>query len=256
MHVIKWLWLFFIVSGVSLTTMAATKHSYIVGSQDIAYYPHYDFGREGDKGYAWAVLQAFAQHSGYHFEYRSYPIKRLQRALVNASIDFAYPDNKGWRALPSEVEPQTILSQPLITAISGTLVLEKHEFDPIGKFSSLVVPHGFTPVHWLDRIAQKRLNLVEVNTPIAALNLVLKGRVDGADIEYNVAQHLWQSTQQKSVITLAKMLPHGPVTFHLATIHQGNIIQQLNTFISNNQALMTKLRKFYRLIEPNELNGQ
>lgn len=239
-----WMLLFLFWIGCS---HASEQETLIVGCQDIDYYPHYNFNLADDKGYAWAVLEAFSKQSGHQFEYRAYPIKRLQRELADGNIAFVYPDNAGWQSLHQKIDSHKLLSEPLITASSGTIVLEKREFNPIEKFGSLAVPHGFTPEHWLEVIAQKRLHLLEVDTPIAALNLVLKDRVDGADIESHVARHLLAQSGQQSKVRLAKSLPHGPVTFHLSTIKRRDVIEQLNAFIASNQALMTQLRAEYQL---------
>ncbi|QHJ11713.1 hypothetical protein FX988_01948 [Paraglaciecola mesophila] len=249
-----WLILLYILGGG--LAHAASQKTFVVGCQDINYYPHYNFNLTEDKGYAWAVLEAFAKESGHQFEYRSYPIKRLQRALAEERIDFAYPDNADWRSLHEQIDSRKTLSKPLISAISGTMVLAKREFSHMSQFRSLGVPHGFTPVHWLERIAINRLNLFEVNTPIAAINLVLKDRVDGADVEYNVAQYLLATPEKKQKVTLAKNLPHGPVTFHLSTIKQKDVIHQLNDFIVSNQALLTQLRHYYQLLEPQDLRDR
>ena len=95
--------------------------------------------------------------------------------------------------------------------------------------------------------------MLEVNSPNAAINLVLKNRVDGADVEYNVAQYLLATPEKKQKVTIAKNIPHGPVTFHLSTIEQKDIIHQLNEFIVANQALLTRLRHYYQLLEPQDL---
>ena len=51
---------------------------YIVGAQNLAYFPHYDFASTVDKGAAWSILEAFSKASGHEFIYVSLPIRRLQ----------------------------------------------------------------------------------------------------------------------------------------------------------------------------------
>ncbi|MBJ2138810.1 transporter substrate-binding domain-containing protein [Paraglaciecola chathamensis] len=252
MHNTRWWLIWLSVFGISWAN-ASPQKTFVVGCQDIDYFPHYNFSLKEDKGYAWAVLEAFSQASGHQFEYRSYPIKRLQRALAQDSIDFAYPDNADWRSIHDKIDSRKTLSKPLISAISATMVLTEREYYSMKQFRSLGVPHGFTPVHWLERIAKNRLNVLEVNSPNAAINLVLKNRVDGADVEYNVAQYLLATPEKKQKVTIAKNLPYGPVTFHLSTIEQKDIIHQLNEFIVANQALLTRLRHYYQLLEPQDL---
>jgi hypothetical protein len=252
MHNTYWWLIFLYILGMSWAN-ASTQKTFVVGCQDINYYPHYNFNTVKDKGYAWAVLEAFSKHSGHQFEYLSFPIKRLQRALAEERIDFAYPDNADWDSLHDKTDSLKTFSKPLISAVSVTMVLKEREYFNMKQFRSLSVPHGFTPVHWLVRIAKNRLNLIEVNTPNAAINLVLKNRVDGADVEYNVAQYILATPARKRKVTLAKNLPHGPVSFHLSTIEQKDIIHEFNDFIMSNQALLTRLRHYYRILEPQEI---
>lgn len=52
-------------------------------------------------------------------------------------------------------------------------------------------PHyDFTPTAWLKLRNEYRVKLYEVPNAVTALNLVLKGQLDGADVEYHVAQHI------------------------------------------------------------------
>ena len=44
----------------ALSFSSACAETYVVASQNIAYYPHYEFSAVKDRGYAWALLEAFA----------------------------------------------------------------------------------------------------------------------------------------------------------------------------------------------------
>lgn len=63
---------------------------YVIGAQNLAYFPHYDFASSTDKGVAWSILEAFSEASGHEFVYLSLPIRRLQLELVKGNVDFEY----------------------------------------------------------------------------------------------------------------------------------------------------------------------
>lgn len=231
--------------------------SYIIGSEDIDYYPHYHFSeaREKDKGFAWAVFNEFAKQSGHTFTYLSYPIKRLRRKILAKSVDFIYPDNPKWTPSTALKENKTF-SNPVITAIGATLVLAEREAKGLTHFTSLSLPRGFRPVKWVKLISQDKVHAIEVHDAKAALQLVINGRVDGADVELNVANYLLQQMGKSQRLKFAPDLPNDPVTFHLSTIHHPKLIHQFNQFLQNNQALIRQIKHQYQIIEPHEFAMQ
>lgn len=72
---------------------------YVVGVEDISYYPHYE-SIDGvfQDSYSKAILDLFSEYSGHKLVYKPLPVKRLFRSIVNGSIDFKYPDNEYWSA--------------------------------------------------------------------------------------------------------------------------------------------------------------
>ena len=66
----------------------------------------------------------------------------------------------------------------------------------MAKFNTLAVPRGFTPIQWFKLQGRYDFNIVEVSTAWDALNMVLLGRADGADIEFNVANALMKEKER------------------------------------------------------------
>jgi hypothetical protein len=225
---------------------------YVVGAESIDYYPHYHFDDEKDKGYAWAVLEEFAKESGHVFKYEAYPIKRLRRELLTKKIDFLYPDNPKWNT-QQQKQSGKIFSLALVTAIGSTMVATTRLRTGINNFKSLSVPRGFTPIKWTSLISQNRVHIVEVSDALAALRMVIIGRVDGADVEYNVATHLLRELGQQQTLKFDPSLPHDPVTFHLSSIEQETIKLQFNQFILNHGEQLHQLKQHYNIIEPHQL---
>lgn len=238
-----------------LTTFASFGKSaaaFIVGAQDINYFPHYSFKEPNDKGYAWAVLDEFAKQEGLDFIYVALPIKRLQKELIKGTVDFAYPDNPKWQS--SEINTKTkAFSTPITKAMGGTMVLPVNLGRGIEYFQLLGVPLGFTPIMWDQWISRGSVKVVSVKDADAALQMVKRGRVDGADIEYHVARHLLRLAGNERALVLDPSLPYDIVDFQLSTIRHAAILKKLDLFLNSNQARLEVLKARYNLVAPAQI---
>ena len=180
------------------TTTLTAQTQFIIGTEDINFYPHYNFTRADSTGFANDVLQLFAREYGYQFSFQPLPV------------------NKN--------------------------ILLQH-------FRTLAVIHGFTPTAWLNLRNQYRFKLYEVPNAISAVNLVLKGELQGADVEYNVAQHILRTQQQEGALVVAEQLPVTRISFHLSTIRHPQVIQQFNRFLLSHQADIEALKHKYQLTD-------
>ena len=107
--------------ALALFTPAIQAETFIVGAQNIAYDPYYNFSSKHEKGLGWAILEAFSKQSGHQFVYLSMPAKRLQIELKKGNVDFVFPDNPRWNnSLTYNLNK--IYSPPLIETFSVTLI--------------------------------------------------------------------------------------------------------------------------------------
>lgn len=233
----------------SVLSLSAVAETFIVGAQNIQYYPHYDFSQENDKGLAWAILEAYADQSGHQLIYHDMPIKRLQLELLKGNVDFVYPDNPKWynQIIPAS---QKFFSVPLTRALGGTIVNPDDVGKGIDRVQRLSIPLGFTPVNWQQRVDQKLTRLVPVSDTLSALYLLKKNRVDAANLEYSVTQYLTLTSPQYGPFTLDPALPHDNVGFMLSTINHPDIILDINTFIRTHGELIESLQRKYNLRDP------
>ena len=234
-----------------LPQICFAKDVYIIGSQNINYFPHYHFESDTDKGFAWSLLEAFARQQGISFSYQSFPIKRLQRELQKGTIDFVFPDNARWH---SEADQQKIYSVGFITTTSGTIITRNKLGRGISEFKSLALPFGFTPVKWQGIDGFEKIRKIATPDAISALKMVVLGRVDGADVEYNVMQYARKSIDPEYTLVMDKSLPYSEVEFQLSTIKSGHLIESLNLFIQNQKHLVNALRQEYNIVLPQEVN--
>ncbi|MCU7554827.1 hypothetical protein OCL06_09465 [Alteromonas sp. ASW11-19] len=229
--------------------------TYVVGAQDIQYYPHYDFSKPDDKGLAWAILQVFAEQSGHTLVYHHMPVKRLQLELRKGNVDFVYPDNPKWynQNVPAE---EKFFSTPLTRALGGTIVRPEDVGRGIDSIRRLAIPLGFTPVNWQHRVDARQTQLVHVTDTLSALYLLERGRVDAANLEYSVTQYLTSTAVNYGPFTLDPALPHDNVGFMLSTMHHPDIIDELNTFLATHRDVINSLQSKYLLQRPDSILEQ
>lgn len=236
----------------ALINFNSQAETFIVGAQDIQYYPHYDFSRRTDKGLAWAILEAYARESGHELIYHDMPVKRLQLEMRKGNVDFVYPDNPKWynQIIPAS---QKTFSVPLTRALGGTIVNPEDVGKGIDRVRRITMPLGFTPLNWQTRIDQKLTQLVYAADSTSALYLLGKRRVDAANLEYSVMQYLTVSSPEFGPFTLDPELPHDNVGFMLSTINHPEIIADINHFIENQTELIESLKLKYNLQDPDTI---
>lgn len=226
---------------------AKTKTYFRVGTQDFDYSPQYNFVSATDKGFAWAVLESFAKKEGIEFKYVPLPLKRLQSELKKGNIDFVYPDNQRWHKGEKNHLKNKTFSDELTMAVYGTMVQKQRKGIGLENFRSVTYPKGFVPTKWQQLFEQDKLQLVETSTAELAIKMVLRGRADGADIEYSVTQFILQNLDRPGELVLDETLPFTTVGFQLATIQYHDTIYRLNQFLANNKDLLNELHQRYGL---------
>ena len=100
----------------------STSKEFIIGVEDVSYYPLFDFTTQRNT-YAKELLDLYAKSKGYKFIYLPLPIKRFERWLIEEKIDFKYPDNARWYPDPS-IRGIFTFSDSTIKIVSGTTVLK------------------------------------------------------------------------------------------------------------------------------------
>ncbi len=236
-------------------SLIATKNSYacpipnkvfVIGVEAIEYSPHYNFVQPEQANFFGDFVTWLSQKTQCQFQVKSLPIKRLKLAYEKTgNIDFIYPDNPSWR--DGNPVPR-FFSDKIITALGGTMVKESNVNITIENFHSLAFPRGFSPVAWYPLQEKYDIHFSETINALTALKMVDTQRVDGADVEYNVAHFLMEKGFVHH-LALAKNLPFTPTTFHLSTFKEQALMLYINDVIRQNKEEIHKLKQRLNIIE-------
>lgn len=220
---------------------AETKH-YIVGVEGFDYYPLYAFGKR--KSISEELLDTFASDAGITFEYKPLDINRLYHELiVDEHVDFKYPDNAYWGSDKKE-GATVIYSAPAVPYTDGVLVHKTKKGNSILSYKTLGMPAGFTPQEYGDLEAKGSLKLKRHYEIDRLVKDVMLGKTQGLYANVTVAQYLVNKDYGSS-LTYDPSLPHSDSHYHLSTIKHGDVIEQFNTFLSDNPDLVAKLKEKY-----------
>lgn len=234
---------------------AATAEKFIVGSQNIEYYPHYNFSSPIDKGVGWAILEAFSEASGHEFSYLTMPVRRLQMEMLKGHVDFVYPDNPGWYNDVTDTK-EKYFSVALTRAVTGTFVKPKNVNKGINAIKRIAMPLGFTPVNWQARLDQNLIKIVSISDTFAGLSLLQLERVDALDFEYHVGNYYSNQSPQIGPFILDITLPHNEIPFMLSALRHQEVIEELNAFINNNPAIIDSIKARYGMTTLEALTQQ
>lgn len=241
--------------ALALFTPAIQAETFIVGAQNIAYDPYYNFSSKHEKGLGWAILEAFSKQSGHQFVYLSMPVKRLQIELKKGNVDFVFPDNPRWsNSLTYNLNK--IYSTPLVETFSVTLIKPENTNKGVSSIGKLVIPDGFSPVKWKKQISEGTVNTFTVASVYEGLSLLHNGEVDAMDIEYNVARHITRQHPQVGPFSADLTLPYNAVSFSLSTLKYPNIIEELNAFLHSKPETINKIKEKYGIEETKHLIKQ
>lgn len=237
------------IAFISLFIFVSTSsvgRDFVVGVEDVAYYPLYDFRNKNDS-YTKALLDEFGRQAGHTFTYLPLPIKRFNTWLIEDQIDFKYPDNERWNP-DGQLLHSFIYSDSTIKLVAGTLTsverdLKQRDFKVIGTLL------GFHPTQWIDQIRSKQVHLYENSSTLMLIQQVLRGQVDGIDIEQSVVNYHLKQLNKPNAIALNKRFTYEVYDYYLSTIKHKDVILEFNAFLRDNQPFLEQLRIRFEIVD-------
>ncbi|MDC2888064.1 hypothetical protein [Psychrosphaera algicola] len=222
------------------------SRNFVIGVEDIAYYPLFDFQKDGDS-YTKALFTEFGKQSGHTFTYLPLPIKRFNKWLIEDNIDFKYPDNERWNPSGQQVD-SFIYSDSTIRLVAGTLTaVDRNLTEKDVKVLGTLL--GFYPTQWIEQIKSKQVQLYENSSTLMLLQQVLRGQVDGIDLEPSVVQYHLKKLGKPGALVVNKNLTYEVYDFYLSTIKHQDIIVEFNQFLKDNQPLLAELRRKFEIVD-------
>lgn len=231
----------------SLSTYSfAQEKVYVVGVENIKYFPHFTYSNGVYGGFASELLSLFAKKYGYTFIYKARPISRLfSEYLVAGKFDFKYPDNIYWQSDMKKGKNVTY-SKSVANYIDGVMVLPKNKNIGINSLKVLGTIRGFTAWDYLGLVKDKKVQLANVNNFNQLVKKTISSKFDGAYINIDVAKYLFKNTMKKpNILVFNKNLPHTKGSYHLSSIKHPNIIKEFNDFLENEKVEIDSLKKRY-----------
>lgn len=241
---------FVVISHLNISNVQAKE--YIIGVENISYYPLYDFTENSanKNSFTQELLSTFFTRQGYQFKFISLPVKRFDRWYVEETIDFKFPDNERWRTGESK-KLNVTYSQPVLKLTAGTYVLQKHQDKTTEAIKRLGTILGFYPTLWHESILDNSVKLVEATSPYSLVKHLLHGNIDGVNIDKNVITHNLKALQvNENQVVLNENITHETYAYYFSTIAHTQVIKEFNHFLNSNGQLIAKLKLKYGIIDP------
>jgi hypothetical protein len=227
-----------ITISIATTCVAAT-----ICVEDFDYYPHYDFQNPPGRGYAAELFELFRITSGIDIRIVPLPVKRLQNTPY---CDLIYPDNPQWHLARGSDKNLTFSEQ--VTGIIGATVVRTGQANlTLSKLKTIAIVRGFTPDHLLTVQPEYKFKLIETKDAAAALMMLLKNRVDAADVEWHVAEYQLAVAGFAGAVKIGQQLPISTVGFHLSSKHNPELIREFNLFLLEHAEKVTMLKSKFNL---------
>lgn len=221
----------------------AERRAFVVGVEELDYFPAYAVQKGEYVGAAREILDAFAQAKGYTLTYRPLPIKRLYAELLSGGIDFKFPDNPSW-APDAKQGQRVVYSTPVIGYIDGVLVRPDSLGRGVDAVRTLGTVSGFTPFAWLDAIRDGRVQIKENPRMDLLLKQVTMERLDGAYASVAVANYQLESMLgMPGALVFDPSLPHSRDFYRLSTLAHPQVIAEFNAWLAANAGLVKTIKE-------------
>ncbi len=233
---------------------AEERPRYVVGVENIDYYPQFAFSYRGS--YAEALLSAFAKDQKLDLLYNPLTVNRLyHELLVSKTIDFKYPDNPEWGGALKKGR-KVYYSDGVSQYIDGVYVRPEALGRGLERLRTLGVVQGFTPVGYEERIGNGVIRVVEDTSLSNLLLMCLRGEIDGVYANMDLSHHwLTHTIKRPHGLVFDPGLPFVQSEYRLSTLDHPEVIERFNRFLREEEALLNKLRETYGIQDKSQLSG-
>jgi ABC-type amino acid transport substrate-binding protein len=214
----------------------------LVGVEETAYMPYYEWSDGQYRGFGADILQAFAADSDLKLDFRAMPVTRLFAALVGGDVDLKFPDNPLWSEAIKQGKT-VVYSEPVIDFIDGVNVVPANTGKGPAALKTLGTVLGFTAYGWQERIQSGAVKLHENPSLEGLLRQAMAGRVDGAYVNVGVAAYMLdKKLGMPGALVYDPALPHAAGAYHLSTAKRPKVIEAFNAWIKAHPDLVGTLK--------------
>lgn len=218
---------------------------YVIGVEEINYFPYYYMEGRDYKGFAREFYDAFGKEQGIRFRYRALPISRLYRELITGKVDFKFPDHPYW-GKEQKAGAMVHYSAPIVGFIDGVMVLPERRDMTLPELKRIGCVRGFTPWPLQSHIESGDIKKSQVNSWKSVFKLAFNNRVDGAYYNVEVANAIMKRDfPNKTALVLAPNIPYEKANYHLSTLNHKAVLDELEKFSQSDVA--KALREKYGL---------
>lgn len=229
---------------ISVSSVAAEKHHFNVGVEDINYYPIMDFTAPEPRGLLYDILMAFGETHDITFEFIPLPLLRFTYWYEENSIDFRLPDNPQWS---SSTTPGLDYSDTLISLCETTVVLTENREMLSEEVARLGVLKGFTASKkWQQRNQEGSISLAKERTIRSLTRMLLSGLIDAIDLNIStIKNELVTLGLSPDLVSVAVNIPIEGADYRMSAHYETDVIALLNHFIVNNSDKISQMAGKY-----------
>jgi polar amino acid transport system substrate-binding protein len=224
-----------------------------VGVENTNKLPLYAVNERGEfVGLYRKILDAFAKDNNIKFVYKPYKINELFYNLINAKIDFKFPDNPTWRATDKR-NYNIVYSDPVYFYVEALFVKPSNLKKTIDQFSSigLVGDVALWSIHnyiEVNRIKIKR------NQCKKLIKQLFASEIEGILCNYFVMKNALAELGLEDRLVPNFYLPNVDDYIYLSSVNHPDIIQNFNIWLKthSNDIHQCHLRYYHSASKQNE----
>ncbi len=238
-----------ILSGLVLTSVISLTHAgnFIIGVEDLDYYPIYQYSSGKYSGAAGEILDKFAELNNHTLTYKSFPITRLNKNYLSGKVDFRFPDNAFW-AQDQKSGYDIQYSQPVIQFIDGVMVKPENKGKGLSQLKRLGLVRGFTAWDYLSYIKDGSVTTKQANDLEILIQLTTNSRCDGAYFNVDIATYyLKEKMKSADALVFDPELPHTKSHYSLSSFKHPEIVAEFNQFLIDQAAWIKTVKDKYQL---------
>lgn len=223
------IFLFLMLSAVQSSVAKEANKTFLVGVENLDYYPILRFAGRTPEGFLMALLDEVTKDSDISYELLPLPVARLKKELAVGNIDVQFPDNPSWNY---DFQQPKVFSRPVVRYKDAFFALLPHT-----KINTVAAPLGFT----VPEATQEFSRFTYLSSIEGLFTLLSNNRIDAIYLNQLVAKNFAQ--KQQLIIYERDDYPADKQDFYFSAINESVLLDRVNRFMT------TKPNRYRALLE-------